>query len=356
MQQTQRLTWLRTSDPRRLASLWWQADSVRREAVGDEVFLRGLVEVSNICRRRCAYCGISAEHKGLERYRMSTEEVLACAHTAVRLGYGTVVLQAGEDPGLTKTRVSDLIRQIKEQTDLAVTLSLGEREEDELAAWRAAGADRYLARFETSNRELFDRIHPPLNGQPADRIRLLRTLRVLGYEVGSGVMVGIPGQTYDDLARDIEWFAESELDMIGVGPFVPHPVTPAVKLPAAAPEQQVPNSVEMTCKVVALARLACPKTNIPSTTALGTLDRENGTELGLQRGANIVMPNLTPHGYRFLYEIYPGKANSQDSPADVREELARRIHGLGRTIGAGRGDSPHYRAGLAAAAVCGEAE
>ena len=348
------LMWLRTPEPEQLAALWKQADATRHTQVGDAVYLRGLVELSNICRRRCAYCGIRADNANVQRYRMNADEVLASAHTAVELGYGTVVLQAGEDPALTQIWVSDLVRRIRAETGLAITLSLGEREPHELEAWRAAGADRYLLRFETSNPRLFDLIHPPLNGRPADRFRLLRVLRELGYEVGSGVMVGIPDQTYGDLARDIAQFAELDLDMIGVGPFVPHPDTPAAHLPPAAPDEQVPNTVDLTCRVVALARLVCPQANIPSTTALATVDREHGRELGLQRGANVVMPNLTPPEYRCLYEIYPGKPGACQPPAEVHAELERRIAALGRTIGAGRGDSPRYSTRVGPAALHGD--
>ncbi len=343
MRHSELLEWLRTPDPERLNSLWTQADDVRRANVGDAVFLRGLVEVSNHCRRNCTYCGIRSDNGSIERYRMTADEVLDCARKAVELGYGTVVLQAGEDPALSRVWVRDLIRRIKGETSLAITLSLGERDEDELTAWRAAGADRYLLRFETSNRALFERIHPPRNSQPVDRLAQLKTLRALGYEVGSGVMVGIPGQTYDDLARDIAQFAELDLDMIGVGPFVPHPDTPAVNHPPAPPDEQVPNTVEMTCRVVALARLVCPRTNIPSTTALATIDRTQGRELGLQRGANIVMPNLTPPEYRCRYEIYPGKGVTPARPEVIHEELVARVRAIGRTVGVGRGSSPRYR-------------
>ena len=212
--------------------------------------------------------------------------------------------------------MAGVVRRIKAQTPMAVTLSLGEREPDELALWREAGADRYLLRFETSNRTLFEKIHPPRPGRVSDRIVLLAHLRELGYEVGSGVMIGIPGQSYDDLARDLELFRELNLDMIGVGPFLMHPQTPLAdpqQQPEAPPGEQVPASELVTYKVIALTRLLCPGANIPSTTALATQNRRNGRELGLVRGANIVMPNLTPPKYRVHYEIYPNKACIQES-------------------------------------------
>ena len=218
--------WLTEEDEARLPELWQAADSARQEAVGDAVHLRGLIELGNYCSRNCLYCGIRAGNRKLKRYRMSADEVIAAARQAVAFGYGTAVLQSGEDYGMTREWLAELVRRIKTETPLAVTLSLGERPAEDLAAWRRAGADRYLLRFETSDRALYDLIHPPRAGERSDRIALLRTLRNLGYEIGGGVMIGIPGQTYASLARDLELFRELDLDMIGVGPFLPHPDTP----------------------------------------------------------------------------------------------------------------------------------
>jgi len=469
MQRRDILDWLRETNPDRLAQLWRLADQTRREFVGDEVHLRGLIELSNHCARQCAYCGLRAGNAALARYRMSDEEILDCARQAVAFGYGTVVLQSGEDPALDAERVAELIRRIKSETPLAVTLSLGERREDELARWRAAGADRYLLRFETSNPALFARIHPAANkgerreergegtstttgphpnplpkgegteqnsprplgegtkqdsprplgegtkqdsprplgegsgvravndatgphpnplpkgegteqnsprplgegtkqdsprplgeGSKQDsprplgegpgvrahpRLNLLGVLRCLGYEVGSGVMIGIPGQTFDDLADDIELFARLELDMIGVGPYLRHPNTPLADehtWPEAPPGRQVPADELTTCKAIALARLVCPRANIPATTALATLNKAQGRELGLARGANVVMPNITPPRYRALYEIYPDKACVVESGEQCHACIAARIEKLGRRLGRGRGDSPNY--------------
>jgi len=293
--------WLRERGSERLAELWSCADAVRRARVGDEVLRRGLVEVSSFCARSCLYCGLRAERR-LPRYRMSAEEVLECCSRARGADCGTVVLQSGEDPGLTRDWVTDLVRRIKSRFGLAVTLSLGERTEEELAAWREAGADRYLLRFETSDSELYRRVHPHLPGRTSDRLALLRRIKAMGYETGSGVMVGIPGQTWESLAHDIALFAELELDMIGSGPFIPHPDTPLAGQPS-----DMPADVETACKVIALARLVRPDANIPSTTALEVLG-PGARDLGLRRGANVVMPNLTPAARRAVYEIYPGKA------------------------------------------------
>jgi biotin synthase len=356
MQRSDILRWLQETDPGRLDDLWRQADRVRQDSVGGEVHLRGLIELSNYCVRLCGYCGLRAGNLGLERYRMPDDEILDCARKAVEFGYGTVVLQSGEDPALSCQRISRLIERIKAETALAVTLSLGERGDDELAAWRQAGADRYLLRFETSNRALYERIHPPQADVPSaakqsrpaekhDRLAILATLRRLGYEVGSGVMIGIPGQTYDDLADDIELFGRLNLDMIGVGPYLSHPGTPLADRaawPDAPDGRQVPPTETMTYKMIALARLVCPRANIPATTALATLNRHDGRELGLVRGANVVMPNLTPVKYRALYEIYPDKACIAETGEACQHCLNARIEAIGRQPGRGRGDSANF--------------
>lgn len=345
------LGWLRETDAARLEALWRRADEVRAAHVGDAVYLRGLIEVSNICARDCHYCGIRAGRRDIPRYRMTADEIMACAQEALRLGYGTVVMQSGEDCGITQAWMADVIRRIKAETGLTVTLSLGERRDAELVAWRAAGADRYLMRFETSNADLYARIHPD-HGRPSDRMALLRRLREIGYEVGSGVMVGIPGQRYADLANDLAVFAALDLDMIGIGPYLPHPDTPlgsGTSVVQALPaDEQVPNTEEMTLKMVALTRLMCPWTNIPSTTALATINVASGREHGLQRGANIVMPNLTPPAYRCQYEIYPGKACIHETAAACQACLQRRIAGIGRHIGKGPGASLNLRRRAAA--------
>jgi len=333
--------WLMEMDPEALQRLWSEADRVRQTHVGSDVHLRGLIEASSHCIRHCLYCGLRAPSEGLERYRMDATEMLACAHEAARLGYGSVVIQAGEDPGLTRALIADLVRAIKRTTPLAITLSLGERSDEDLRAWREAGADRYLLRFETSDPMLYRRIHPDLPGVPSDRFAQLTRLRGMGYEIGTGVMVGIPGQTWDALAFDILRFRDFDMDMIGVGPFLPSPRTPlggpAAKAFLAPPAEQVPNDELTTLKAVALARLACPDANIPSTTALATLDREHGRELALLRGANVVMPNVTPVAYRARYEIYPGKACVHETATACQGCLEGRIHALGRRVGKGPG-------------------
>jgi biotin synthase len=334
------LCWLREEDPARLEELWREADETRRRNVGDAVHLRGLVEISNHCARQCAYCGLRAGNRPLQRYRMSVEEILGSARQAVEFGFGTVVLQAGEDFRLTRDWVAGVVRQIKAETPLAVTLSLGEREDEELTAWREAGADRYLLRFETSDPALFNLIHPPLRQRPSDRVAILRRLKALGYETGSGIMVGLPGQSYESIARDIELFRELDLDMIGIGPFIPHPGTPLGNgevRPAAVNGEQAPASEWMVYKAMALTRLVCPQANIPSTTALATINQRNGREQGLRRGANVLMPNLTPVEYRQLYEIYPAKACITETGDACNSCLRSRLGAIGRQVGQGPG-------------------
>jgi len=336
--------WLRERDEAALEALWARADQVRRAHVGDAVHLRGLIEVSNYCVRQCAYCGIAACAGPLPRYRMTGDEILACARKGRDLGFGTIVLQGGEDPGVTGPFVADVVRAITRETGAAVTLSLGERSDADLRAWRDAGADRYLLRFETTDPVLYRRIHPDLPGTVSDRIAQLVRMREMGYEIGTGVMVGIPGQTWDGLANDIWTFREYDMDMIGIGPYLPSPDTPlAGQLKdelTAPPDRQVPNDELTTLKAVALTRLVCPDTNIPSTTALSILDPSAGRAHGLTRGANVVMPNLTPPGYRVLYQIYPGKAAVHETADDLARFVIALIDRLGRTVGSGPGGRP----------------
>jgi biotin synthase len=335
------LNWLKETNPHRLKKLWQLADETRKKNVGDEVHLRGLLEISNYCVRECTYCGINSTQTKIERYRMAETEIMECVKKAVEFGYGTVVIQGGEDYGLTTEWIANIVQKIKNETSLAVTLSLGERPFEDLKTWRKAGADRYLLRFETSDPKLYKIIHPQSTKTNRDRFAILKELKQLGYEVGSGVMIGIPGQTYASLANDIHLFGEMDLDMIGVGPYIPHPntllghgqITFDINL-----QDQVPNTEEMTYKVVSLTRLVCPQANIPSTTALASLNKINGRELGLTRGANIIMPNITSPIYRAKYEIYPNKACLNETAEQCQNCIHTRISMIGRTIGKGHGN------------------
>lgn len=335
------ISWLHEENPARLEELWHAADAERRARVGEDVHLRGLVEISNYCLRQCEYCGIRAGNKKVERYRMTADEILECAQRAVVLGYGTLVMQAGEDYGLTREWVADLVRRIKTETPLAVTLSLGERPDEDLLAWRQAGANRYLLRFETSDPHLYATIHPPRpgqNGNNDDRISILLRMRKMGYEIGSGIMVGIPGQTLESIAEDLLRFQSLDLDMIGIGPYIADPDTPlGVNVQEKKIDDQACADETTVLKVVALTRLLCPEANIPATTALGTINRQSGRANGLMRGANIVMPNLTPKQYREKYVIYPSKASIDVTTDDGNASFCTSIKALGRSIGRGPG-------------------
>jgi biotin synthase len=341
------ISWLKQTQATELEKLWAHADKVRKENVGQEIHLRGLIEFSNICSRKCIYCGINASNVKVQRYQMSKEEIVGCAQTAKNLGYGTVVLQSGENKRLDAEFLANTISEIKNGTGLAVTLSVGEWESDIYKLWKKAGADRFLLRFETSNDELYRTLHPDSKKGVAERFEALELLKSIGYEIGSGVMIGLPGQNYEMLAADLLKFQELELDMIGVGPYIPHKETQLganVQKYNLNEENQVPASEDMTYKVCALARILCPKCNIPATTALATLNREQGREYGLSRGANVIMPNVTPLKYRQMYEIYPGKACIFETAEACNVCITQRIKNIGRTVGSGSGTSPKFAA------------
>ena len=322
---------------------FWQsvrrrADAVRADYVGEAIHLRGLVEFSNYCRCNCLYCGLRRENKAVSRYRLQPEELVRTALFAAELGYGTVVLQSGEDLFYTGELLAQIIKEIKAKTNLAITLSVGERTEEEYALWRQAGADRYLIRHETADPALYAALHPQRTQR--ERVGCLQTLRALGYEVGSGFMVGLPGQSAETLASDLSLLRELDVDMVGIGPFIPSPSTPLA--------EESGGSFERTVNLVALLRLMLPEANIPATTAMGTL-RPNGREIALAAGANVMMPNVTPTRYRPLYEIYPGKICTGEEAGECRLCIEGRIKSIGRTVGQGQGESLKYRKRNAAA-------
>ena len=318
---------LSTRDEEEAEALFRTADRVRQRAVGDEVHLRGIVEFSNICVQNCRYCGLRKDNHRLHRYRMTREEIIASVREVKAQGLRTVVLQSGEDPWFTRDRFSDLILRIKEETGLVITLSVGERSEGEYRAWKESGADRYLLKQETSSANLFANLRP--GRTLTERLDSLKILRKLGYEVGSGNMVGLPGQGEEDLIRDILLFRESDFDMIGVGPFIPHPQTPLAKA--------APGNLPLALKVLAITRVVTRNTNLPATTAAGVLDPE-GRRKALLAGANVIMPDITPQKYREHYEIYPGKTK----PGEGLDSVVSLISSLGREIS----QSPGYRRSL----------
>lgn len=336
---------LRQNESVELKRLLDMADDIRRKNVGDQIYLRGLIEFSNICSRKCLYCGINADNSKLPRYQMTKEEILQCAEAACKLGYGTVVLQSGENKRLDVNFLADVVREIKKTGVPAVTLSVGEWDREVYKLWKQAGADRFLLRFETSDDELYRKLHPDSKSGVAKRFEKLQILKELGYEVGSGVMIGIPGQSYESLADDLLKFKELDLDMIGVGPYIRHQDTELgrnIQKFSLDSENQVPATEEMTYKVIALSRLLCPQANIPSTTALATLNPQQGREQGLCRGANVIMPNITPIKYRQMYEIYPAKACIFETAETCNVCVIQRIEKIGRIAGRGRGTSPRF--------------
>lgn len=302
------------------------ADRVRHRSVGDDVHLRALIEFSNHCTRSCHYCGLRVDNDALPRYRMSADEIVEAAKHATGLGYQTVVLQSGEDDWYTARMLADVVRRIKAHCDVAVTLCVGERPLEDYALWREAGADRYLLRIETSDPGLYAILHPEMSY--TDRCTCLKEIRKLGYELGSGVLVGLPGQTVDMLAQDLLFLKELNADMVGIGPLIPHPQTPLAQCETG--------SVEMTLRMMALTRLLLPKAHIVATTALGTLD-PLGRERGLAAGGNVVMPNVTPQKYRALYEIYPSKICIDETPEKCRGCIEARICSVGRNASVNRG-------------------
>jgi len=299
--------WLHEQNPDALEELYAMARKTRARYVGNQVHLRGRVDFSNMCRRQCTYCGIRAGNRRVVRYLMSSEEIMACAAAVQARGYGTIVLQAGEDERISAGWIADLVSTIRETYGLTVALSLGERPDSDYRLWRAHGAERYLLKFETSDTVLYRCIHPPYAKSAGNRLKMLKDLRAMGYEIGSGIMVGLPGQALASLTDDLLMFQEFDLDMIAVGPYIPHPHTPLARKfspgKSKAPDQ-VANSDTMAHKVVSLVRLLCPEANIPATSALSCISKQ-GLRFGLHAGANVIMPDMTPPEYEALYDIYP---------------------------------------------------
>lgn len=312
-------------DDRQNEWLFSLADKVRRENVGDEVHLRGLIEFSNICHCFCKYCGLRRENKELDRYRILPDDIVKYAQKAVEMGYKTIVLQSGEDAFYTRKILCDIIKRIKE-FDVALTLSIGERSFDDYKAFRDCGADRYLIRIETTDKDLYKKMHPNMSFD--NRVRCLKDLRKLGFEVGTGCLVGLPEQTVESLADDVLFFKEINADMVGIGPFIAHPHTPLKDMPNG--------NFTLALKVMALTRILLKNINIPATTAMETLN-PNGRIIALQSGANVVMPNVTTTEYRAKYEIYPNKICINENPSQCFHCISGKIKSIGRTVSTGYG-------------------
>ncbi len=296
------------------------ADKIRKEYVGDEVHLRGLIEFSNICKCTCKYCGLRYENSEVERYRISTPSILSTAKKACAAGYKTIVLQSGEDRFFSQKVMCEIIEKIK-KLDVAITLSIGERSFDDYKAFKESGADRYLIRIETTDKNLYKEMHPNMSFE--NRVRCLKDLKTLGYEVGTGCLVGLPSQTIESLAGDILFFQEINADMIGIGPFIAHPQTPL--------KNCANGDLTLSLKVMALTRIMLKNINIPATTAMETLNPD-GRLMALQCGANVIMPNVTDLNYCEKYDIYPNKAHLDDDILHSRKIVEDKLKTIGRTV------------------------
>jgi biotin synthase len=316
------------SDDFEIKSLFSKADEIRRKYCGDEVHLRGIIEFSNHCDQHCLYCGLRLHNKDITRYRMNRDEILKTASFIFKAGIRTVVLQSGEDFFYDCDEIDSIIKEIKSELDVAITLSLGERSFEEYKRWKVAGADRYLLKHETANPKLYSVYH---QGDDLEtRLNHLRFLKSLEYQTGSGNIVGLPNQTLEDIADDLLLLKELKVDMASISPFIPSPQTPY--------GNEAKANAELTLKAMAIARIVLKDVHIPATTALGTLD-EIGRERGLKVGANVIMPNYTPNPYRQNYQIYPDKKCISDDPLACGSCLTLMIESLGRQVGKSKGNS-----------------
>ena len=299
------------------------ADRVRRTVYGDKVYIRGLIEFTNYCRNDCLYCGIRKSNRNALRYRLTKDGILGCCDEGYRLGFRTFVMQGGEDAFFTDDTLCDIVSSIRERfPDCAITLSVGERSRESYKRLFECGANRYLLRHETADEAHYARLHPQSMSLAA-RKKCLFNLKEIGYQVGSGFMVGSPYQTADNLIADLRFLQELEPDMIGIGPFITHRETPFADFECG--------TAQLTVRLISILRLMFPYALIPSTTALGTID-PNGREMGLKAGANVVMPNLSPTDIRKLYELYENKICTGDEAAQCRGCLEKRVESAGYRI------------------------
>ena len=323
------LALITTTEPNINQLLASAADKVRRKYYGNKVYIRGLIEFTNYCKNNCYYCGIRAGNSQAHRYRLTKEQILDCCSEGYRLGFRTFVLQGGEDPYYTDERICHIVAAIRAQhPDCAITLSIGEKERASYQAYFDAGANRYLLRHETADAEHYAKLHPA-SMSLANRKRCLFDLKEIGYQVGSGFMVGSPFQTPENLLADLRFLQELMPDLIGIGPYITHEQTPFA--------QQKSGTAEQTLRLLSMLRLMFPYALLPSTTALGTIHPQ-GRELGLKAGGNVVMPNLSPVNVRKLYELYENKICTGEEAAQCRSCLEARVRMAGYEIVTDRGD------------------
>ncbi len=310
-----------------------KSNLTRMKVYGDKVYLRGLIEFTNYCVRNCMYCGIRASNKNAERYRLTIDEILECAELGDRLGYKTYVLQGGEDPYFTDDIMVEIISKIKRRfPENAITISLGERSYESYEKMFKAGADRYLIRHETATKELYEKLHPGASFE--NRRRCLEDLKKIGYQIGSGFMIGLPGQKVSDLVNDLLYVKELNPHMVGIGPFISHKDTPL--------KNEKNGTLEDTITLIAILRLLLPKALIPATTSLGTIN-PLGRELGIKAGANVVMPNLSPTTVREKYSLYDGKICTGDEAVECRRCIEGRINRAGFKVEVSRGDNIEWK-------------
>lgn len=327
---------LEDREERRMA--YEAAYSLKCRYSGKVVSVRGIIELGNICAKDCFYCGIRKSNGGLSRYQLSADDVERLAKVNAAQGYASLVLQSGEIEGEEHSSfIEECLRRIA-PLNLGVTLSLGEQDEEVYRRWKVAGAARYLLRIETSNPSLYARLHPKDHSWER-RVECLRALRRCGYQVGTGVMSALPGQTAEDLARDIVFFGDIDADMIGMGPYIPHRDTPLGKTAPAMPSEE---RLRLGLNMIAATRLYLHDVNIAATTALQALE-DDGREQGILAGANVIMPNITDTRYRRSYQLYEGKPCLDENALLCRACLDARLARVGERIGYGvRGDSPHF--------------
>lgn len=320
---------LETKDADALLYLQKEARRTADAVYGNKVFIRGLIEFTNYCKNDCLYCGIRRSNRNAERYRLSKEEILSCCDTGYELGFRTFVLQGGEDGYFTDDRICDLVGSIKERyPDCAITLSIGEKERASYQAYFDAGADRYLLRHETADEAHYCSLHPK-EMSFAHRRQCLWDLKEIGYQVGCGFMVGSPNQTVDTLYEDLQFIKELQPHMVGIGPFIPQKDTPFGDKEAG--------TLDRTLRLLSVIRLIHPHVLLPATTALGTI-HPLGREKGIQAGANVVMPNLSPVSVRNKYQLYDNKICTGDEAAECRHCMSRRMESIGYQVVVSRGD------------------
>ncbi len=310
--------------------LFREADKVRREYYGTDVYLRGLIEFTNICKNNCYYCGIRAGNEKAVRFRLSKEDILGCCRLGHELGYRTFVLQGGEDMHFDDDLMCDIIAGIHELfPEDAITLSIGEKSRESYQRYYDAGAQRFLLRHETADEDHYRMLHPA-SMSLANRKQCLFDLKEIGYQVGTGMMVGAPYQTAEHLVKDFRFMQTLQPDMIGIGPYITHKETPFADFPSG--------TAELTVRLIALFRLMFPYSLIPATTALGTIDPEQGRLKGLRAGANVMMPNLSPLETRKLYDLYENKLSIGSESATARDEITAWIREAGYNVAMVRGD------------------